>query len=273
MSSVDVVLSKSRDKTGFGKLEKTFQRWIGLLLLAALWELMPRTGIINPGFLPPLSVVLSTFFRLLFSGELTKHILVSGRRMLTGFGLALLIDIPLGLAIGWYKGLERIVDPVLQVFRQTSGMALFPLFILFFGIGEVSKIAIILYACQWPVLLNTIGGVKSIDPIWIKSAKSMDTSSLELFYKIVLPASIPSIATGARLGASTAVILLIAAEMIGASAGLGFLVLDTQYKFQLPKMYASILAIILIGLSINYIFVWLERKLTVWKEGMKAELE
>jgi NitT/TauT family transport system permease protein len=262
---------EKKKNTGAKDLERLFQRSIGLIVLAALWETLPRAGIINQNFMPPLSVVLTTFFRLIFSGELIKHILMSGRRMLTGFGLALSINIPLGLLIGWYKSVERIVDPVLQVFRQTSGMALFPLFILFFGIGEVSKIAIIMYACQWPILMNTISGVKGIDPVWIKSARSMGSSSLELFYKIVLPATIPSIATGARLGASTAVVLLIAAEMIGASSGLGFLVQDTQYKFQLPKMYASIITIMCIGLTINYTFVWLERKLTVWRERMNAE--
>lgn len=272
MLTTDVLLIKRGERIRFDQVEYLFQKSIGLVVLAALWELAPRLGLINRNYMPPLSLVLETFFRLVISGELTKHFLVSGRRMLSGFGLALLIHIPLGLAIGWNKKIERIVDPVLQVFRQTSGLALFPLFILFFGIGEISKIAIIFYACQWPILLNTIAGVKNIDPVWIKSARSMGTRGIKLFYKVVLPATIPSIATGARLGASTSVILLIGAEMIGASAGLGFLVLDTQYKFQLPKMYASILTIILIGLAINYIFVWLERRLTVWKERMNAEV-
>jgi NitT/TauT family transport system permease protein len=263
----------AKEKTDYTSLKRLFQKSIGLLVLASLWEIMPRIGAIDSRLMPPLSKVLLTFFNLIVSGELTRHILISGERMLTGFGLALVVNIPLGLALSWYKGLERIIDPVLQVFRQTSGLALFPLFILFFGIGEVSKIAIITYACQWPILLNTISGVKGIDPIWIKSARSMGASNFELFYKIVLPATIPSIATGARLGASMAVVLLVGAEMIGASSGLGFLVLDTQYKFQLPKMYASILTIIIIGLCINYIFVWLERKLTVWKERMISETE
>jgi NitT/TauT family transport system permease protein len=142
--------------------------------------------------------------------------------------------------------------------------------LLFFGIGEMSKIAIITYACQWPILINTISGVHAIDPVWIKSAKSMGIKPLSLFVKVVLPATVPSIATGARLGGSMACVLLVAAEMVGASSGLGFLVLDAQYKFQLSKMYAAIVGIVLIGLSVNFMLVSLERRLTVWREKMEA---
>lgn len=268
--SVDVLPNAVQKAVGIDGLWKTVQKTAGILILFGAWELLPRIGVIKANFLPPFSQVLSTLSTLVITGELTRHILVSLQRALVGFGLALAINIPLGLAIGWYKGVERSVDPVLQVFRQTSGLALFPLFILFFGIGEVSKVAIIAYACQWPILLNTVSGVKDVDPLLIKSARSMGASNFELFTKIVLPSAIPSIATGVRLGASTAVVLLVAAEMIGASAGLGFLVLDTQYKFEVPKMYAAIISIALLGLATNYIFVWLERRMTAWKEQVHA---
>lgn len=251
---------------GFDRLFKAVQKVVAILVFLGLWQLLPTVGIIKPNFLPPLSNVVLTLVGLVRSGELERHILISLQRSAIGFGLALAIGISLGLAIGWYKGVERSVDPLLQIFRQLSPLALFPLFILFFGIGEISKVAVIAFACLWPILLNTISGVKEVDPLLIKSARSMGASNLDLFQKIILPAATPSILTGLRLSGSLAVILLIAAEMIGASAGLGFLVLDTQYKFEVPKMYAAIVTIALLGLAVNYGFVWLGRRMTAWKE-------
>jgi NitT/TauT family transport system permease protein len=119
---------------------------------------------------------------------------------------------------------------------------------------------------QWAILLNTIAGVKNIDPLLIKSAKSMGTSPLKLFVKVIIPASIPSIFIGIRLSATTSILILIAAEMIGASAGLGFLLYDAEVKYQIPRMYASIITMSMLGLIVNYSLVAVEKRVTRWKE-------
>ncbi|MFD2838368.1 ABC transporter permease [Azotobacter vinelandii] len=141
---------------------------------------------------------------------------------MAGLLLAIVSGVGLGLLMGGFRRLEALVDPLLQLFRQTSALALFPVFILFFGIGELSKVAIIFWASFWPILLSTISGVKQVDRLLIDSARSMGASRAFLFVKVVLPAAAPSIFTGVRLAGAYCVTALVAAEMIGAHSGLGF---------------------------------------------------
>jgi NitT/TauT family transport system permease protein len=145
-------------------------------------------------------------------------------------------------------------------------MALFPVFIVFLGIGEISKDVMVCWSSLWPILLSTISGVKFADPLLIKVARSLGAKNFELLLKVVLPGAVPSIMTGIRLGASSAVLVLVAAEMIGAKSGLGFMIINSQYNFEIDTMYAAILTIALLGLTMNYTLVWLEKKVTAWKE-------
>lgn len=247
-------------------LKNALQKSIIIVLFLALWEILPSSGIIDRSFLPPVSEVAGALIKMIASGELMTHISISLQRAFLGFAFAVLVAIPLGMLMGWYKLFEKIVDPLVQTFRNTSTLALYPVFILFLGIGEASKIAIIFKAAVWPILINTISGVKGVDPLLIKSARSMAVSNSFIFRKVVLPFSIPSIAAGIRLSASISLVVLVAAEMIGAKSGLGFLIINMQYNFMIPEMYAAIATITLLGLFLNYILVWLEKKATSWKE-------
>jgi len=246
-------------------LKKLFKRFIAIFALLIIWEISPRLGIVDRTFLPPFSEVIQAWWQLVLSGELLSHFKASLARSLTGFALAILFAIPLGLLVGWYKPLAEILTPLLEVFRNTAALALLPVFILILGIGETSKISIIVYACSWPILLNTISGVKNVDPLLIKSAKSMGLSSFRLFQKVILPASIPTIFTGIRLAGASSILVLIAAEMVGAKAGLGYLINYAQYNFQVPNMYAGIITISALGLLFNWILIKLERYFTSWK--------
>jgi len=253
-----------------GKLFRIFHSALAILLFLLVWELAPRLGLADMTFLPPFSKVAVAFWRLIATGELFRHLFVSLQRTTLGFGMGIIIGVPLGLLIGWFKGFERFIDPLLQAFRQTSALALFPVFILIFGIGELSKVAIIFWSVQWPILLNTISGVKSIEPLLIKSARSMGASPWELFVKVIIPGAFPSIFTGIRLSATYSVLILIAAEMIGSNAGLGFLLYNSEIKFEIPEMYASILTMSLLGLAINYLLVVVGNRFTRWKEEIQV---
>ncbi|SDL86065.1 NitT/TauT family transport system permease protein [Dendrosporobacter quercicolus] len=245
-------------------------RILSVLLFLLIWEIAPRVGLVDTIFLPPFSKVAVAFWELLVTGEIFTHVVISIRRSLLGFGLGLCVAIPLGLIIGWFKEFERFIDPLMQTFRQTSTLALFPVFMLLFGIGEVSKVAIIFWGVQWAVLLNTISGVKNVDPLLIKAARSMGISSAALFLKIILPASVPSILTGVRLSATTSILILIAAEMLGANSGLGYLLFFAEANFLIPQMYAAIITMSILGLIVNYSLVAFERRLTGWKEEVPA---
>lgn len=236
-------------------------------LLVTAWELLPRAGVVNPVFLSPASDVARTLWELVTSGDLARHAGVSLVRILEGLGLAISLGVPLGLAMGWFRSFERTVDGPLQAGRQVSAIALFPVFILFFGIGELSKVIIIFWASLWPVLLSTVAGVKAVDPVLIRSARSMGARRGTLFRKVIVPAAAPSIFTGVRLGAAYAFMVLVAAEMIGANAGLGFLVLNSQEVFAIPRMYAAIVALAGFGLGVNAVLLAAERRATAWREA------
>ncbi|WP_336771103.1 ABC transporter permease [Paenibacillus sp. MMO-58] len=247
-------------------VRKLFKQSIVLILLALVWQFAPLAGFADPAFLPPFSDVVQALWNLILSGELFHHFAASMIRSLSGFALALVIAIPLGLAIGWYPLARELLNPVMELFRNTAALALLPVFMLILGIGETSKIAIVLFACTWPILLNTIAAVGNVDPLLIKSARSMNLPSYKLFLKVILPASVPTIFTGIRMAGTGAILVLIAAEMVGAKEGLGYLITYSQYNFQIPEMFAGILTIALLGLLINQGLSVLERKLSKWKQ-------
>ncbi|MER1987369.1 MAG: ABC transporter permease [Solibacillus sp.] len=244
---------------------KAIKKSIVLILFVLLWELAPQLGLVDKVFLPPFSEVVIAWWDLLVTGELWRHFEASILRSVFGFALALVVAIPLGLVIGWYPLARDLLTPILELFRNTAALALLPVFILILGIGEVSKVSIIVFACTWPVLLNTISAVKNVDPLLIKSARSMNISSFKLFYKVILPASVPTIFTGIRMAGTGAILVLIAAEMIGAKAGLGYFITYAQFNFLIAEMYAGIITISLLGLLINYGLSSAERYFSRWK--------
>ncbi len=252
---------------------RTARQWLersaALIVFFAVWELLPRLGIVGSAFLSPPSHVLQAIGQLMESGQLFKHVTASLQRSASGLLLAVAAGVALGLLMGVIRRVEAFLDPLLQLFRQISALALFPVFLLFFGIGEVSKIAIIFWAAFWPVLLNTISGVQQVDKLLIHSAISMGASRSFIFRKVILPAASPSIFTGIRLAGAYSITALVAAEMIGSHAGLGFLTLNSQEIFQIPSMYAGIVLLALLGLALNYLLALLEKRLTRWRSGLQ----
>ena len=249
----------------FHWVQSLIKQSIVILLLLILWEIAPRMGLVDSTFFPPFSKVAESWWGLVISGDLYAHFQASILRSLFGFGLAILVSIPLGLIIGWYPLASELLNPVLEVFRNTAALALLPVFILLLGIGETSKVSIVFFACTFPIHLNTINAVRNVDPLLIKAAKSLALPSYRLFYKVILPASIPTIFTGIRMAGSSSILVLIAAEMVGAKEGLGYLINYSQQNFQIPQMYAGIITISLLGVAINYLLVSLERKFSSWK--------
>ncbi|GAA3446517.1 ABC transporter permease [Planomonospora venezuelensis] len=240
-------------------------RSLALVLLAGVWEVLPRTGAVDPVFVPPLSEVLLAWYDLLLDGRLAEHFQASLTRSFSGFGLAIVLAIPLGLAIGWYRPVADFLSPVLELFRNTSAVALLPVFILIFGLGETSKIVFVFYACAWPILLNTVSGVRTVEPLLVKSARSMGLGPVRLFQKVILPAAVPTVFTGIRLAGAYSILVLIFAEMVGAKAGLGYLIQDSQFSFRIPDMYAGIITISALGLLFNLLLLGVERRFSTWR--------
>jgi len=236
-----------------------------IIVFFILWEIMPRVRLLNPIFFPPFSKVIIAMKDLIVSGEMLNHMGVSLFRSLAGFFLAILVAQPLGFLMGRYEIFEKIADLLVQSLRNVSQFALLPVFIMLFGIGEVSKIAITFYSSVFFMLINTISGIKNVDPLLIKAAVSMGTSEKDMFRKVILPASFPSVVAGARLGGRAALMSVIGAEMLAAKSGLGFFVQNSQLIYRFANMYAGIIVLCLLGLALNYFLVWVEKKATSWK--------
>lgn len=256
------------NQTGFKhKLSAAFRKSIAVIVFLIFWQVAPLVGIADHQFIPTVSEILATLGKLIAKGELFVHIGVSLGRALCGFALAALAAIPLGFLLGgWFKKFEELLDPLLQLLAQVNPFSVFPIFILLFGIGEVAKIAIIFWVCIWPVLFNTISAVKNIDPLFLKAARAMGTSKWILFWKVVIPGAAPTLFTGIKSGAGIAFFMLIAAEMIGASAGLGWMVLNSEVNYQIARLFASAVTIAILGIAINNLIIFIEKKVITWKE-------
>ncbi|SDS54881.1 ABC transporter permease [Bradyrhizobium canariense] len=248
-------------------------RWLGafgrrsalLVILLAVWEAVPRLGLTDPAFFPPFSEVMRAGWQLAQSGELYDDVAASLLRALSGFFISVVLVVPLGLAVGRYSRLGDLLNQIIEICRNTAPLALLPVFILLLGIGETSKITMVIYSCAWPLLLNTIVAVKQVDPLLIKSARTMGATPQQLFRKVILPASLPMIFVGIRLASAAAMLVLVASEMVGAKAGLGYLIIYSQYSFLIPQMYFGILGITVIGLVFNAVLEALERYFMRWK--------
>lgn len=242
-------------------------RRYGLLAgFLAVWQIGSTFGWINPTVFPPLDKILAATWEGIAGGKLLDDIAISLQRSGLAFAAAVGLGIPLGLFMGQIRAVEQALDPMLQFFRQTSALALYPVFILLLGLGEASKVFVIFWATLFPILLATIGGVKEVDRKLIEMATTFGASRATIFRRVVLPAAVPSIFVGLRLSATTALLLLIAAEMIGANKGLGFQVMNAQYNFQIPQMFAAILLLAALGLTANAALVMLQRRLCRWAD-------
>ena len=244
---------------------RTATRSLLILVLFAVWEIAPRNDWVNPIFLPPLSDVLDAAWRLTTDGTLGHHVGASLTRSVVGFGIAVVAGVTLGLLIGWYRFLADLLTPVLEILRNTAALALLPVVTLLLGIGETAKISLVVYAALFPILLNTLTGVRTVDPLLVRSARSLNLPPHQIFIKVVLPSAVPSIFTGLRMGAAASILVLVAAEMIGAKSGLGYLIQASQLNFQIANMYVGIIAIAALGLLANYGLLAVQRRLSRWR--------
>lgn len=264
--SVEVPPGAALLRRGVASARAGLRRYGLLIGFLALWQIGATQGWINPTVFPPLDAILAALWQGLSGGAILDDIAISLQRSGLAFAAAIGLGIPLGLLMGQIRAFEQALDPILQFFRQTSALALYPVFILLLGLGEASKVFVIFWATLFPILLATVGGVKEVDRKLIEMATTFGASRLTIFRRVILPASVPPIFVGLRLSATTALLLLIAAEMIGANKGLGFQVMNAQYNFQIPQMFAAILLLAALGLFANTALVTLQRRLCRWAE-------
>jgi NitT/TauT family transport system permease protein len=250
-------------------LDQPAPRWtsaIAILALLIVWELTCHSGWVPEVFLPSPLSILATGWKMLQSGELIVNGTASLIRIAAGFLIGGMLGIALGLILGFSKLAEAIGNPVIHALYPIPKLALLPLIILWLGIGEVSKISIIALGVFFPVIINTYSGVKGIDPLLIKVAVSFRATRSNIIRKVILPGALPVIFAGLKLAAGTALLLLVAAEMIAAKEGIGAMILHYGDLMLTNKLMVGILTLSLFGLVFNRLLEWLERRVISWKQ-------
>ncbi|MDR1028556.1 MAG: ABC transporter permease [Clostridiales Family XIII bacterium] len=264
----EIIIDPTRPQNPIAAVfKRIFMASAAIVAFLIVWEVAARLELTSvPTFFPPISAIAAALADEAAKGFLWTNILISLRRALIGFGFGLLVAIPLGLAIGWYRFFGDLLNPLLQLFRNLPTLALLPVFMMFFGIGEFSKVLVILWTVLWYTLLNTISGVRAVDPQFIKAARSMGTGNLRLFATVVLPAALPFIFTGVRISATVSILVLIAAEMMGANSGLGYAMFFYQGNFLIPQMFGYIFVMAIIGTALNFILEHVEKSAFRWRD-------
>lgn len=221
----------------------------------------------NTYIIPPPQEVAGAFFHSLLDGTLLKHLLVSIYRVFAGFSAAFLLAFPLGVLLAMNKGWNVYLHITLECLRHIPPLATIPILILWFGIGELPKLLIVIMATFFPIFFNTLHGVGSCDPKWVEVGQSFGMSRREIFRHVVMPAALPSVLVGMRLGLGYSWRALVGAELIAASSGIGYMILDAEQLSRPDIVIIGILTIGVMGTLIDWSFFGLTRKCIPWKEG------
>ena len=263
-SSVKAVV---QDKAYF--LQKKEHPWLSLFSFLAIllcWELVSRRQWVTPLFLPAPSAILAEGWEMIKTGLIFKHILASLTRILWGFLLACSLGIIVGIVIGFFSIPEALGNPIIAATFPIPKIAILPLLILWLGIGEASKVAVIVLGVFFPVVINVYTGVKNVDPLLIKAALSLGSNRVRIIRKVVLPSILPMIFAGMKLGMGIALLLVVAAEMVAADAGIGFMILNAADLMETKKLMVGLIILSLLGIFFNWLFQRLEQVVIPWKK-------
>ena len=251
---------------GYPRL-KAIARYYPVFLIFLIWEILSRLDVLDPMFMPPLEDVAQTFYREVFvTHELLGHIEVSFMRAGAGLGLATVVGIAAGILMGRVRAVESFLDPLISALFPMPKLALFPLMMIFLGIGDASKIALIFLGCLFPIVINTYSGVKNVDKFFIWNARTKGASSRQLIWHVIIPASLPFVFAGLRVATSTAFLLIVASELIAANDGLGYLIMFAERSFDPALMWCGILVIAAMGFAVDRLLLALGARLFVWQD-------
>jgi sulfonate transport system permease protein len=243
-------------------------RWASPLALVLLWELGSRTGLIPERVLAAPSSVLVTLWSMTISGELPTNLLVSLARAGAGLVIGVVLGSVFALAAGLSKRGELAVDPPMQMLRTLPVLALSPLLIVWLGIGEAAKVALIAFGTIFPIYLNLYNGVRGVDVRLVEAARSFGLSTREIVQHVILPAALPSFLVGLRYALSVSVLILVAAEQINAQAGLGYLINNARDFMRTDILVVCLLVYAFLGLTADFIVRTLERHALAWRPSL-----
>ncbi|MFY1633242.1 ABC transporter permease [Solwaraspora sp. WMMB335] len=237
------------------------------VLLLAIWWL--RTDGSTNFYSPPLREILATFTEVWTVERMRADVLPSLLRLAGGYAVAALVGVGLGVLVGSFRTVRAVLEPVLEFFRAVPPPVLVPIIMLFAGIDHTMKVVVIAAGCVWPILLNTVEGVRAIDEVLADTARSYGLTGPARLRHLVLRSASPQIAAGMRQALSIGIILMVISEMFAASNGLGFTIVQFQRSFAIPEMWTGILLLGLLGFALSVIFRYVETRALAWYHGLR----
>jgi ABC-type nitrate/sulfonate/bicarbonate transport system permease component len=248
--------------------------WSGFgffLVCVAFVELFARLGWLT-SYVPPPTLVFAALFQGLINGDISSQIGVTLSVYVRGLALASVLSIVIGILMGTYKPVYDSLKIIVEFLRPVPSVAMIPLAILFFGLGATMRISVITYAAFWPLLINTIYGVRAIDPQALDVARNFGITGYEALWRVTLPSALASIATGFRVSATIALVVTITTELIAGNSGIGFYISQMEQANRLPPMYAAIILTGILGYLLNTLYFTLEHKVVFWTPAARERV-
>jgi len=236
----------------------------GIAIFLALWEILPALGVVRPLFTSSPSRIISAAHRLAANG-LWNDVLISATEFSVGYALAIVVGVPLGVLLGWYRRWHALFDPFVTMLYTTPRVALLPLLILWLGIGLTSKITVIFLGAVFPIMMNVIAGIQTIDESLLMCARSFGATDLKIFTTLALPGSVPFTLTGLRIGVGRALVGMIVGEMVASTGGIGHMMSVAGSTFQTDKVFVGIILIAGFGYIVTTLLNALERRFDSWR--------
>jgi len=243
------------------------ERWLTALIVVgilAAWEALVHAGALSPLFFPAPSVIAWTIARLLASGGLAVNVGATLSRVCLGFVVGGAPALVLGLVMGWWPRLRAVIDPLIAAAHPVPKIAILPLIMIIFGIGELSKVIVVAVAAFFPMLINTMAGVRQIPPVYFKVAENYGAGRLKTFTRVVVPGSLPLMLTGVRLTLNIALLITIAVELVAAQSGLGGMIWLSWQTLRTEDLYACLTVTAVLGMSFNLFLERLTARLVPW---------
>jgi ABC-type nitrate/sulfonate/bicarbonate transport system permease component len=244
----------------------TFVRYLPLLLLAIGWELAARLELVSNTALPPLSDVILAWFDMIKDGELVTNGASSIYRAGAGLGLSILIGSVLGIAMAWWKPVNVLLAPIVEIFYPLPKSALIPVTVIWLGFGDGSKILLIFLGCMLPVTLGAFNGARSSEQVLVWSARSMGASRLRMLWDVVVPSAMPELLNGIRTALALSFILLVSSELIVAQKGFGYLIGSLGANGTYDAMYAVVLTVAFLGFAADRGYLLITKRVMQWRE-------
>lgn len=248
-------------------MNESTKKWVlrsgSIVVVIAAWQLVGSS--INPIFLSTPGAIAAAFVQVIADGELIKALGISVGVVFAGFALAMLVGVPIGLMMGWFQTFEYLIDPYVNAFYVVPRIALIPIIIIWFGLGLPAQIVVVFGTSVFPILLSTYAGVRNVPPDLVETGRAFGATQRRLFYSIIIPASVPFIMSGLRLGIGQAIIGMVVAQMFLGLSGMGFMLTKYGNMFETAYVFVVVLALAALGIVMTEGVKRLEQRFSLWK--------